>query len=316
MRLPLVLLASLAGGCVTARGLADDGHLKEACWAVERNPSPFFDDDGPALASRVRQKIPGQVTTRMLDAHALTSTPSLLLSSPALLEVVVEAAAFSSLGPLTLVDAVGTRVSAKALDAVTVLAMFGAPAPPSPIVTTSTHTPGPIESLVKTLGALTIGLPISIATLGLVGPELNGLFSTGPSTTTSSHDSPELAAWRALPEVVAAVELGTALGVAQPSCFGGRCRIVVGVWNVTAFTSLSMPATLELEGCQLHDVLDVPLSSKPLSTPLALVPADRGQWRRFQATNYGITPLFEDLFDAADDCCRAPFDLIDDCLGC
>ncbi|MDP2339569.1 MAG: hypothetical protein Q8O67_01315 [Deltaproteobacteria bacterium] len=300
MRLFLIASLWVCAGCTTARGLADDGRLTEACQAVSRAPSPLFDDDAVALASRVRQKIPGSVTTRLLDPRTLAADPTMVLFAPTLLEIVVDAAPFESLGAVTLVDVVGTRVPAERLDVRTVLAMFGAPAPPDPVVSSSTHTPGPIESVVKTLGMLTIGLPIAIATLGTIGPELGGLFSTGPSTTTWTTEHPHLAEWRARKDVSAAVELGTALGVAGPACFGGRCRVVVAVQNAAAFARVSVPTTMRFQGCPLNDVLEVPLSS---TTPLAQTPADTGQWGRFQETGFGVWPVLDDLGDGIDDCC-------------
>ena len=316
--LSLAMVVGVFGGCVTARGLADDGHLLRACLALSQAPSPLIDDDAPALASRVRQKIPGDVTTRLLDPRTVASSPELLLTAPTLVEVVVDAAGFDALGPVTLVDAVGTRVPATPLHARTVLAMFGAPDPPAPIVTTSTHTPGPIETAIKAIGMVTVGVPLAIMTLGLIPPDLGGLFSTGPSTSTWSTDSPELGAWRSRPDVVAAVELGTTLGLSAPVCFGGRCRLVVAVQNADAFARVSVPVTIGLEGCALSDVLEVPLSSssKPTSTPLSAVPGDTGQWSRFQATGFGLWPLLDDVGDAAGDCCAWPFDLLDDCTRC
>jgi hypothetical protein len=65
--LATVLTATCGAGCTTARGLADEGRLTEACAAVSEAPSPLFDDDARALASRIRARLPGSVTVRRLD---------------------------------------------------------------------------------------------------------------------------------------------------------------------------------------------------------------------------------------------------------
>jgi hypothetical protein len=312
----LLALVVVAGGCTTARGLADEGRLTEACQSVARAPHPWIDDDAPALAARVRAKVPGTATARLIDPRTLAHEPNLVLFAPTLLEVVVDAAAFDALGDITLVDQVGTRVPASPLDVATVLAMFGAPAPPAPVVRSSTHTPGAIESVVKAIGMIAIGLPIAIASLGAIDPALGGLFSTGPSTTSWTEDHPHLAEWRARKDVSAAVALGTALGVAQPVCFGGRCRVVVAVRNAASFARGSVPAPMRFDGCPLTDVREIPLSptttTTTTTTPLYALPPDTGQWGRFQETGFGVGPLIDDIGDAADDCCQWPGDMLDD----
>lgn len=305
-------MALCAAGCTTARGLADEGRLAEACSAVSEAPSPLFDDDARALASRMRARLPGSVTVRRLDARALVSNPALIVVDRGLVEVVVDANVYGDVAGLVVVDAVGTAVPVAVVDEATVLAFTGAPAAPAPTLVTSTHTPGPFEEMIKAVGMVVIGVPIAIGTLGLVGPDLGGLLSTGPTTSTYAKASPELPAWQARPDVQAAAVLGAALGVGQPRCAGGRCRVVVAVAHADAFAVIRADARLEFAGCSLPDTLVVPLPRAPstsTTTPLAALPADTAQWDRFAATSFGLDPLLDDIGDGVEDCCDGVSDI-------
>jgi hypothetical protein len=309
-----VIVVVVAGaGCATARGLADDGHLTEACRAVTPAPFPAIDDDGPALASRIRRKLPGHASATIVDVRALAVDPALLVGGADLVELVVDGGVFVGVDRAVVVDAVGTEVPAARVDEAALLALFAAPPPPAPTLVTTTHTPGALEILIKDLGTALIGVPVAVMTLGLVRPDLNGLLSTGPSTSTWAQASPELPAWRARDDVIAAAALGASLHAFAPVCSAGGCRVLVVVRHAAAWAAVRVELELELDGCRLFDTLTVPLST---TTPLADTAPDAGQWQRFSATGFGLYPLLDDLEDGAEDCCAAPDAALDFLCSC
>jgi len=288
-------------GCRTARGLVDEGKLRDACLVVERAPSPVIDDDPKALASRIRHKLPGTVRVRAVPHAELTTIAGVPVGEhPAFLEVTANGDGVLSLREITLVDEVGTRFGVTPANEALLLAMTGAPPPPAPIVHTSTHTPGPFEALIKGVAIAVIGIPLAIGTFGIISPDLGGALS--PSATTTStwqSDSPELAAWRERPDVQGAAKLAVFAGAAQAPCAGGRCRVVVPVARPDAWKRAELRLVLGVQDCALDDVIEVPLG---VEVALKDTAADTGQWGRFWDEAFGLRPILEDVGDACDGC--------------
>ncbi len=295
----IVVACALGAGCGTVRGLLDEGRVADACHAADFYANPWFDDDDTALAARVRLQLPGSVTARVVDVAAVAGDAPLLRNAD-IVEVVVDAPSARALAGFTAIDKHGLRLPAERLDTRTLLAMFGAPLPPQPTYRSSTSTPGPFESLMKVIGIAVVGIPVSMMTLGTVSPDLGGLFSTGPSTSTWAEDSPELPAWRARNDVVTAARVGHALGLDADECAAGRCRTMLVVPHAASFAAVRTQLSLDVGGCTLVDDLTIPLHT---TTPLSQTAPDTQQWRRFADTNYGLDPFLRDVGDAADDCC-------------
>jgi hypothetical protein len=298
-------------GCASARGLVDAGHLGDGCARVERAPSPLFDDDSVALANRIRHRLPGQVSVRVVPPNELDQIAGRVVGRhPSFLEVIVEGDGVLSMRGVTLIDAAGTRMGATVPSQGLLLAMAGAPAPPAPTVHRSTHSPGPFEQVVKAIGIAAVGLPLSIATFGIISPTLNGALdpsATTQSTWTTQH--PEYAAWAEKPEVQAAGRLGVFTGVHAAPCAAGRCRQVFTVASPTVWKRARVSVVLGAEDCAIDDVIDVkigaPIDFKDTAT-------DEGQWGRFWDEGLGVIPVLEGIADGVDDCAECGAS----CFGC
>lgn len=317
-------VALVQGGCASARGHVEAGRLEQGCLAVERAPSPLFDDDGPALASRIRRRLEGMIHARAVphaelvaiaravdtDAGAEGGADVAVREAPAFVEVSVVGDGVLQLREVTLIDGDGTRLQAPVVDEAVVLDLVGAPPPPPPVVHTSTHTPGPFEALIKGLGLAVIGVPLSIATFGVVPPDLGGALSpTATTTSTWTTDHPELQAWRERPEVQAAARLGAFFGVGKATCAGGRCRQVLQVARGEHWQKAELAIALGVGDCAIDDVVTVDLGP---AVPFKDTPADDGQWGRFWDEGLGLRPVVEDIGDGLDGCVEC----VGVCTGC
>lgn len=322
----IVAVVALVGmGCMTARGHVEAGRLEQGCLAVERAPSPLIDDDGPALAARIRRRLEGSIHARAVTPTELAaivrpaaapegSTPAtvdvVLRDAPAFIDVAVAGDGVLQLREVTLIDADGVRLRAPLLSEAVILDVVGAPPPPPPTVHTSTHTPGPLEGLIKGLGMAVIGVPLSIATLGIIPPDLGGALD--PSATTSSTwttDHPELQAWKERPEVQAAARLGAFFDVGKATCAGGRCRQVLTVARAEGWRKAELAISLGVGDCAIDDVVTVDLGP---AVPFAETPADDGQWGRFWDEGLGLRPVVEDIGDGVEGCVEC----VGVCTGC
>jgi hypothetical protein len=336
MRLvPLLCLPLLfAGACQTARGHVEAGRLEQGCLAVERAPSPLIDDDGRALAARIRRRLEGSIHVRAVPVDELrtiaraapAAVPTdgttgaapavdvdvdvVVRDAPAVVDVAVVGDGVMRLRAVTLIAADGTRLEAPALTEDVILDLVGAPPPPPKTVHTSTHTPGPFEALMKGIGIAMIGLPLSIATLGAIPPDLGGALSpTATTTSTWTTDHPDLQAWKDRPEVQAAARLGAFFELGRATCAGGRCRQVLTVARADAWRQAELEISLGVGDCGIDDVVTVDLGA---AVPFKDTAADDGQWGRFWDEGLGLRPVVEDIGEGLDGCveCGAT------CFGC
>jgi len=317
----IVAVVALVGmGCATARGHVEAGRLEQGCLAVERAPSPLIDDDGPALASRIRRRLEGSIHARAVPHAELVSiaraadtagaTDVAVREAPAFVEVSVVGDGVLQLRSVTLINGEGTRLQAPVVGEAVVLDLVGAPPPPPPVVHTSTHTPGPFEALMKGLGIAMIGLPLSIATLGAIPPDLGGALSpTATTTSTWTTEHPEQAAWQQRPDVQAAARLGAFFGVGRATCAGGRCRQVLQVARGEHWQKAELAVSLGVGDCAIDDVVTVDLGP---AVAFKDTPADDGQWGRFWDEGLGLRPVVEDIGDGVEGCVEC----VGVCTGC
>jgi len=300
----LVLASLLASSCQTARGLAADGKLQEACLAVERAPSPLIDDDSEALAARIRRRLPGTIRAAPVPHEVLVQAAggNAVGQHPSFVEVIVEGDGVLDLRGLTLFDAAGTRLEPRPVSEALALAMTGAPSPPPAVFHSSTHTPGPLESLIKIVGIAAIGIPLAIGTLGIISPDLGGALDPSATTTSTwTTDHPELAAWQQRADVQGAAGLGQFLGVGRPVCAAGRCRVLVPVTRADVWRQVQVRLVLSAGTCGLDDTITVAIGPGP-GVSFADTPPDDGQWGRFWDEGLGLRPVVEDVGDAVEDC--------------
>jgi predicted small secreted protein len=314
LALVLVLAAlPLLTCCQTARGLADDGQLQQACMAVERAPSPIIDDDSQALAARIRRRLPGTITARVVPHAELVAAAggAHIGQHPGFVEVVVDGDGVLELRGLSLVDRAGTRLEGAAPTESLALALAGAPPPPSPVAHSSTHHPGALEALIKVIAIAAIGIPLSVGSLGMISPDLGGALDPSATTTSTwTTDHPDLAAWQARPEVVAAARVGQFLGVGRAPCAAGRCRLLVSVARADdVWRQVQLRLLLTTGACRLDDSVIVDVGSQ---TAFADTAGDDGQWGRFWDQGLGLRPVVDDLGAAADGCAEC-FGV---CSGC
>jgi hypothetical protein len=329
MRLPLLLVPLLAivpaMSCQTARGHVEAGRLEQGCLAVERAPSPLIDDDGPALAARIRRRLEGSIHARVVPPAELTAiarppaapegSPAppvdvVLRDAPAFIDVAVVGDGVLQLREVTLIDANGLRLRAPLVSEAVILDVVGAPSPPPPVVHTSTHTPGPFEALIKGIGLAVIGVPVSIMTLGAVSPDLGGTFNpTATTTSTWKTDHPELQAWKERPEVQAAARLGAFFDVGKATCAGGRCRQVLTVARAGGWRQAELAISLGVGDCAIDDVVTVDFGPAVAFKDTA---DDDGQWGRFWNEALGLRPVVEDIGNGIDGC----VDCVGVCTGC
>ncbi len=306
-----VVAVVTVAGCVSARGLVDAGRLGDGCAVVERAPSPLFDDDSPALASRIRHKLPGTISVRVVPQEMLDEVAQRPVGRhPTLLEVLVEGDGVLSMPSVTLIDGAGTKLNAQPVGSELAMRLVGAPPPPPPTVHSSTHTPGPFEQIVKAIGIAVVGLPLSIATFGIISPTINGALdpsATTTSTWTSQH--PEYAAWASRDDVKAAARLGVFLGLHEAPCAAGRCRRVVAVSHPDVWKVARLSLLLGADDCAISDVVDVKIGAPVEFKDTA---EDTGQWGRFWDEGLGLRPVVDDLVDATDGCAEC----VGSCFGC
>jgi hypothetical protein len=162
----------------------------------------------------------------------------------------------------------------------------------------------------KGIGIAMIGLPLSIATLGAIPPDLGGALSpTATTTSTWTTDHPDLQAWKDRPEVQAAARLGAFFELGRATCAGGRCRQVLTVARADAWRQAELEISLGVGDCGIDDVVTVDLGA---AVPFKDTAADDGQWGRFWDEGLGLRPVVEDIGEGLDGCveCGAT------CFGC
>ncbi len=295
-----------AASCTTARGLVDDGDLERGCSIVERAPSPLFDDDAPALASRIRHKLPGTLRARAIPHEELEQIAgTTVFQRPRFIEVTAFGDGIMSLRSVTLIDEAGTRLRPQQVDNELFLSLTGAPVPPAPRVHTSTHTPGPFEAIVRMIGMATVGLPLSIATFGAIPADFGGLFNpTATTTSTWTEESPKLAEWRARPDVQGAARLAVFAGAARGTCAAGTCRTIVPVNRHDVWREVELSLVLGAGGCAIDDVVRIPFEQ---GVELKDTPHDDGHWGRFWKQGLGFRYVIDDIGDACEGCSSCCF---------
>ena len=281
--------------------------------AVERAPSPMIDDDSQALAARIRRRLPGSITARVVPHAELVAAAggAPIGQHPGFVEVVVDGDGVLELRGLTLVDRAGTRLAGAAATESLALALAGAPPPPSPVAHSSTHHPGALEALIKVIAIAAIGIPLSVGSLGMISPDLGGALDPSATTTSTwTTDHPDLAAWQARPEVVAAARVGQFLGVGRAPCAAGRCRLLVSVARADdLWRQVQLRLLLTTGTCALDDSVTVDMGRQ---TAFGDTAGDDGQWGRFWEQGLGLRPVVEDLGAAADGCAGCVWG----CSGC
>jgi hypothetical protein len=282
----------------------------------------MIDDDSQALAARIRRRLPGSITARVVPHAELVAAAggAPIGQHPGFVEVVVDGDGVLELRGLTLVDRAGTRLEGAAPTESLALALAGAPPPPSPVAHSSTHHPGALEALIKVIAIAAIGIPLSVGSLGMISPDLGGALAPSATTTSTwTTDHPDLAAWQARPEVVAAARLGQFLGVGREACAAGRCRRLVAVARAAVaraaddddnvWRQVQLRLLLTTGACRLDDNVTVDVGSQ---TAFADTAGDDGQWGRFWEQGLGLRPVVDDIGDAADGCAEC-FGV---CSGC